>query len=315
MRVATWNVENLFTPGAEFGVRSAPTFDEKVAGIAQTVRGQDVEVLAVQEIGDEAAFQRLLNALGLGWDGVLSTHFAAAHPIRVGFAARLTIEESSEHAGIPELLRGTPTDDAGSPLESMGRGALRIRVRSAGMPVDLVSVHLKSKLISYPDGRFQPRDEGERARYGAYAVARRAAEAVAVRYTADELIRGEGDERAVVVLGDFNDEPDAATTQIVNGPSGSEIGTAGEDRPDKGDAARLFNLVPLIPEELRYSRVFRGRPELIDHIFVTNALRPRVTEVTTVTTAAGLASITEDPAARRDSPWSDHALVLADLDI
>jgi hypothetical protein len=53
------------------------------------------------------------------------------------------------------------------------------------------------------------------------------------------------------VLGDLNDEPLAATTQLLLGPPGSEIGTAGFDRADLGDGQRLWNLGPPIPEARR----------------------------------------------------------------
>lgn len=183
------------------------------------------------------------------------------------------------------------------------------------MNLDLVTAHLKSKLISYPGGRFQPRDESERARFAAYALYRRAAEAAAVRGYADSLIDGHGDDRHVLVLGDMSDVPEAQTTQLLQGPAGSEIGTPGEDRPDAGDAYRLFNLAPLISEEQRYSRVYRGRGELIDHIFVTNATRKLVLEAKTVTGDEELPSIEENPNTRRDSPYSDHAMVLAEVDV
>ena len=48
----------------------------------------------------------------------------------------------------------------------------------------------------------------------------------------------------MILTGDMNDELDAATTQILNGPTGSEIGTAGFGRPDTGDGDRLWNLAP-----------------------------------------------------------------------
>jgi endonuclease/exonuclease/phosphatase family metal-dependent hydrolase len=67
----------------------------------------------------------------------------------------------------------------------------------------------------------------------------RAAEAVTLRAFANRLLDGQGRERAVIVLGDLNDEPAAATTQILLGPPGSEIGTPGFVRPDQGDGARL----------------------------------------------------------------------------
>jgi hypothetical protein len=108
----------------------------------------------------------------------------------------------------------------------MGRGALKVRVRMDSRTVDLVTCHLKSKLLTYPGGRFQPRDEDERARFGGYALYRRAAEAVTLRIYANRLLGGEGRQRSVIVLGDLNDEPQAATTQILLGPPGSEIGTS-----------------------------------------------------------------------------------------
>src|SRR5918996_1739107 len=127
---------------------------------------------------------------------------------------------------------------------------------------------------------------------------------VTLRAFANERLDGQGRERAVVVLGDLNDEPTAATTQILLGPPGSEIGTPGFDRPDRGDDARLWNLAPLIPPERRFSRVFRGRGELIDHILVSHALVNRIDHVDSGTRPP---SITEDPTTRRDEPASDHA--------
>lgn len=76
------------------------------------------------------------------------------------------------------------------------------------------------------------------------------------------------------VLGDLNDVPEAQTTQLLLGPPGSEIGTLGFDRPDKGDDVRLFNLAPLIPEERCFSRVHRGSGELLDQILVSEEMVP-----------------------------------------
>jgi hypothetical protein len=111
----------------------------------------------------------------------------------------------------------------------------------------------------------------------------------------------------VIVLGDLNDDTQAATTQLLLGLPGSEINTPGFDRPDIGDGARLWNLA--IPDGRRYSRKFRGRGELIDHILVSHAL---VTAVDAVDTGPGEPpSITETPTERRDEPGSDHLPVWA----
>ena len=81
------------------------------------------------------------------------------------------------------------------------------------------------------------------------------------------------------MLGDLNDNPAAATTQMLYGPPGSQYDTGGFDHPDQGDTTRLWNLAPKIPAEHRYSRVFEGQPELIDHILISHALLDRLESV------------------------------------
>ena len=159
------------------------------------------------------------------------------------------------------------TDKTTDIKTAMGRPALHVRVRIQDTDIDLITAHFKSKLLTFPNGRFNPLDEDERARFGAYALYRRAAEAVTVRAAATALLTNT-DNASLMVLGDLNDEVEAATTQILNGPTGSEIGTSGFNQPDHGDRQRLWNLAPRIPEAQRFSRKYRGRNELIDHIFV-----------------------------------------------
>jgi hypothetical protein len=96
----------------------------------------------------------------------------------------------------------------------------------------------------------------------------------------------------------------------LNGPTGSEIDTVGFNRVDTGDRRRLWNLAPLLPEEQRYSRKYRGRLELIDHIFLSRALLDPLPEVHGVVDQ-GLPSVTDDPDARRGKPGSDHAPIVA----
>jgi predicted extracellular nuclease len=168
--------------------------------------------------------------------------------------------------------------------------------------------------LTFPGGRFSTTDEAERARFGAYALYRRAAEAVTVRGVATDLLAGDGQNRAVIVLGDLNDEPEAATTQILHGPPGSEIGTGGFTQPDQGDGQRLWNLAARIPEQERYSRIYRGRRELIDHILASHQVTHAVADGD-VTTGPAPDSIGDNPNARRDAPGSDHRPVVATINL
>lgn len=258
----------------------------------------------------------LVALLGGDWHTALS-ELPDGRGIRVGFLARRPLHAVADVADLPGELAPLQASDTGTITTRIGRGALAVELRNpGGVELVLVCCHLKSKLLSYPSGpgrtRFAPRDEGERARYAAYALYRRAAEAVTVRHLADQLIDGQGQQRAVVVLGDLNDEVHAATTQILHGPPGSELGTLGAERADRGDAWRLWNLAPLIPAEHRWSRVYRGRRELIDHIFVSHALHKQAKQVYTIG-ERDLASIDDDPTTRREARDSDHAPVIAEL--
>ena len=57
--------------------------------------------------------------------------------------------------------------------------------------------------------------------------------AVALRIRANELLEGNAP-TALIVLGDFNDVPEAQTSLILNGPPGSKIGTEAFHTRDRG---------------------------------------------------------------------------------
>ncbi len=209
----------------------------------------------------------------------------------------------------PDGLVPVQVGDGDDTSSQMGRGAVHVQVTTTGGSLDLVTAHLKSKLLTYPGGQFQPDDEDQRARFGAYALFRRAAEAATVRVYANHVLNGNGQDKALIVLGDFNDTPLAATTQLLNGPSGSQFDTGGYSHPDQGDAWRLWNLAPRIPVAHRYSRIYEGQPELIDHILISHALLDQLQAVDADVT--GLGSIAADPTTRQNANASDHAPVIA----
>ncbi|WP_131764803.1 endonuclease/exonuclease/phosphatase family protein [Candidatus Protofrankia californiensis] len=316
MLLGTWNLENLFRPGEGFGPADTAAYQGKLAALATTIRTAGVDVLGVQEVGDPDALADLAGALDDEWTVVLSELFEPAHPIRVGVLSRLPVQPAADTADFPAGLLPVQVGDHGKTTRRMGRGALAVTLTPGGTPLTVVVCHLKSKLLSFPSPhgttRFDTRDDDERARYATYALHRRAAEAATVRALATRLLADEGRTRRLVVVGDLNDEPQAATTQILAGPPGSEIGTGGFDRPDHGDGQRLRNLAAKIPVERRYSRIYQGRKELIDHILVSHALLHAVGQVDALVDRP-LPSLGDNPASRRDARDSDHAPILAHL--
>jgi endonuclease/exonuclease/phosphatase family metal-dependent hydrolase len=311
-KVMTWNVENLFKPGAASGPPTQAAYDAKIQGLAATINDQAPDALAVQEIGDPAALDDLAHRLQGTWHRKVSTHPDQRH-IRVAWLTRRAITAPVDILEFPAHLQPVQVDDHGGALGVMGRGAVAITVAlDSGEPVRLVTTHLKSKLLTFPGGRFQPHDEDERARFAAYALYRRAAEAATLRVWVTAALAGAGENRRLILTGDLNDTVQAATTQLLLGPPGSEIGTAGFGQPDKGDHQRLWNLAPLMPEGKNYSRIYQGRKELIDHILVSGALVEPLHSISVeAVNAEHLPSIAADPNARRAEPSSDHAPVVA----
>ncbi|WIY00362.1 endonuclease/exonuclease/phosphatase family protein [Amycolatopsis mongoliensis] len=307
--IGTWNLENLFRPGGD-GPPDQAAYDAKLAALRATITAIAPDVLAVQEVGDPAALDDLAALLPGDWTTALSQH-PDARGIRVGFLSRLPLTVVADTAALAPKLAPVQVADPPAPRsDQLGRGALTVTVEpEPGTTLTLITCHLKSKLLTYPGGRFTPHDEGERARFGAYALYRRTAEATAVRELATTCLEPDAGER-LVVLGDLNDEATAATTQILAGPPGSEIGTAGFKRPDAGDRWRLWNLAALIPPDQRYSRINNGRRELIDHIFASHALLDPLPEVHVVHDH-DLPSVTDNPSTHVSQSGSDHAPVVA----
>lgn len=325
-KVMTWNVENLFRPalGAEH-----QRFEQKLRLLAEVITRLDPDVVALQELGGEEALGDLQQALG----GTYRHHAVSAFPdrrgIRVAFLSRHPVDKLEDLVDFPPGpaldIQGLSATGEAVPVDRMARGALRIRLTKNGLTVDLITAHLKSKLLTFPrpgGSSFTPRDEAERAQVAGIALLQRTAEAVTLRLRANALLEG-NQPTPLLLLGDFNDVPEAQTSLLLNGPAGSAIGTLGFDRPDQGDDVRLFNLAPAIAEERRFSRVHHGRGELLDQIFASEELFPlgvdnrrRLPQVDSHIDFQGqLPSVGDHPVERAQEIAPDHAPVTATFDL
>jgi endonuclease/exonuclease/phosphatase family metal-dependent hydrolase len=327
-KVMTWNVENLFRPKPDAEEKVKQRYQRKLELLADVIERLDPDVVALQEVGGEHGeepLDDLQQALGGSHPHRALSAFRDGRDIQVAFLSKHTVDEHEDVVDFPEgpALDIHDIDEAGNPkpLERMGRGALRVRVTKDGVTVDLITAHLKSKLLTFPGGRFTPRNEGERAQVAGIALMRRMAEAVTLRIWVNGLLRG-GNRTPLLLLGDLNDVPEAQTSLILNGPPGSEIGTLGFNRQDKGDPARLFNLASIPPAD-RVSRKHQGRGELIDQILASVEFFPvgddgrrQLPEfVSHIDLVDGLPSVGENPVEREEDVAPDHAPVTASFEL
>jgi endonuclease/exonuclease/phosphatase family metal-dependent hydrolase len=309
--ITTWNVQNLR--------RSDPVFADKLNFLVGTVQALGSDVVALQEILDLNALQELANRLGFH-------HFAAMpddRENRVAFLTRNAPALEARQIDQWQLAQGIDVRDFDSDgvikvLPQFPRPAFQITIAHDGEEIDIVTAHLKSKLLTFR-GTFSTNNETLRAHTAYFALERRAAEATSLREHATGLLSAS---RKVVVLGDLNDGPEAATTQILYGPPGSQPrgpedatqASGAFQRADDEDDQRLFNVTKLVPEKIRWTRRHDGQNELLDHILVSEGLMPHVN---------GLRKVPEMSILNKDAPnligpnpsvsrvISDHAPVTA----
>ncbi len=325
LSVVTWNVENLFPKDQGDPQEEIDQYQAKLELLAGIVTALNPDVIAWQELGAGALadLQGRLPAYVAMHEGVPD-----GRGIRVGILSRLPFQgnavDITNFTGPPPIDSVDGLNNTGNVIQigAMGRGAVRATVVSSNTTVHVITCHLKSKLLTFPGGSFSTNDEDLRARIGAVALMRRTAEAAQVRLEANQLLTSNPND-GVIVLGDLNDGPEAATSQLLLGPQGSEIGTLGFDRPDQGDAARLFNTDVLIDEDRRFSRIHRGVGELLDQILASEELFPRTNGINRdlpfvdshVDFASQLPSISSNPNVRAGDIEPDHAPVTAAFDI
>lgn len=289
--VMTWNVENLFPPGHQISpgkTTKEADYQAKLKYLARRILELKPDVVGFQELGarnnqDSQTLEDLQNQLEGKYPFRALASKTDGRGIRVGFLSRLKIHSTVEINEFPAGEFEKVSDWAGkSPIKKMSRIALQIEVEPvAGTRVHIIALHLKSKLVNYPKAgggsSFSPKDEDQRATGSGLGLLRRTAEAITVRSHLNQIMKTASN---VIVLGDFNDEPQAATSQIFLGPIDADVTTN-----NKTDKFGLYNLVDKIsrkggPENDKkfltrketFSRVGQSGNELLDHILASKSL-------------------------------------------
>lgn len=265
-------------------------------------------MLALQEVGGVDALDDLRERLEASYAHSAVSAHPDARGIRIAVLSRGPLHDVRQIADFPARGLDRVPDADGGVLTALGRGVLQVTAeRADGHRVRVLTAHLKSKLLSFPGGRRFPRDEDERARGTGHALMRRTGEAVALRVHLNAVM-SEDPTVPTVLAGDLNDEPEAVTTALLSGPEDGDV-----QRPDQGDQVRLYQLADRLPPARRYSRLFRKRRELIDHLLVSRELVFDLRQVDAL--VEGLESIDESVRSRRDGVVPDHAPLFARFDL
>ncbi len=295
LRLATFNVENLFdtkhTAGKE-DERSTPTaqaLETKLTKLALTVANelQAPEIVAVQEVETTAVLANLAAHINkLGGYAYRAVSFESSDPrgIEVGVlwdSSRITLQEAKSLDD--DYVRAA----FGTRSVSPGREPLVATFAFRGAPLTVVVNHFKSK--SGDDPLFGRRQPPERP-----TEAQRKLQAKTVRTFVDQRLRLEP--RALIaVVGDLND---FSFPELGEGTDAIAILRGSGE-------TRLADLCDDIPQAQRYSFIFNGNSQLLDHVLVSPALQALAQDVRVLHVNADF------PDALRDDPGtpfraSDH---------
>ena len=128
-RIGTWNLENLFRPGAA-GPTDQQAHQAKLTALAAKVTAMNPDVLAAREVGDPDALADLAAAVGGPW------HRRTAAPdgrkIRVGVLSRLPLSEVTQVSDFPGQMRTVQIDDTSAGI-SVGKWPGAQPVSSCGL--------------------------------------------------------------------------------------------------------------------------------------------------------------------------------------
>lgn len=280
LMVATCNLLNLANPGRSFYANQEPytpaEFERKLTWLGERFRVLNADVLAVQEVWDEAAFKGALGRSGLHYDFVAvpgaensATQAGAQGTPRVGLATRLKVQALQSFADFPP---GFQVEVPGLGVHSrFERPPLVATLRMKhGQPLNVLTAHLKSKRPKFlQDANGSPLEDRDDRKVMALASLRslimRGAEAMALRCLVIDIL--DRTSMPLVVLGDFNDTPDSVTTQLI-----CATNEVAYDRSARDVA--LFNAYELqgdaaLKKDVAYSHIHQGMPSVLDQILVS----------------------------------------------
>ncbi|KAA3657409.1 MAG: T9SS C-terminal target domain-containing protein, partial [Calditrichaeota bacterium] len=259
--VGSLNVERLLSGASDYSVR----LDKLSQFIRLTMKAPDI--IAIQEVGgqtelDALAAEILADDAGLNY----STYFVGSNTssdIFVGYLVRSDIPVS----GVEELGAAETYTFGGSTSILHDRPPLKMVAQLAGgKNLTVLNVHLRSL-----NGIDDPSD-GPRVRYKRDLAATSVSNMVQDLQTADPNIN-------LIVLGDFNafeftDGYVDVLGQIIGDPAdASEALIPGTEVVEPN----LTNQVLSAAATNRYSYIYQGSAQVLDHILTSSAMSPYVT--------------------------------------
>lgn len=281
--LATFNLLNLADVGFQYYPNADPyTASEYAAKIAWTGAQLDAlradvvlcqEVFSLKALQDCVAASTWMKGAAVHAPHTEATNERGEHLPRLAIISRLPITELISHTDIPAAAQIKLPD--GSTHTAFSRPVLEAVIDLQGVGLRVMTVHLKSKRPDWVDGA----DENDP---NAFTIAqlqsllKRATEAAGVRSILVQRLWHTA--QPVVIMGDFNDNLQSPTTQLIAATRWKTREREARDVMlyDAWDISAHHDLSRNGPlrRDVGYTHIHEGVPEIIDQCLVSEEFAP-----------------------------------------
>lgn len=285
LRIATFNLENFdeTEPG------ESPSLERRIQLMRPQIKRLRADIVCFQEVNGQEregqprqllALRELLQDTNLASAELVSTKpardavfdqrnlvVATNYPV---ISARQIKNDLVDEPLYRRLTANPPDEEAVTvgverPIQHV---ELRLDIGDGGQILHIINVHLKSKIPTRIPGQqinnFTWRTSSGWAEGFFLSSLKRMSQALEVRWLVDQIFDDEPD-AWIIVAGDFNAEPDDVPVLAIRGDV---------EQTGNGDLADRV-LVPVeqsIPEPSRFTLLFQGQGEMIDHMLVSRSM-------------------------------------------
>ncbi len=262
MKVATWNVKNLFDPGVYEDISGRLVISEKltedrISYFVNKVKEMELDSIFMQEVQGEKTLAKIGEALGL-----LSFCAAPDHRgIRNAVLYKESLKAEAASLVLPsvQLPKLSHEEKEGTPL-ALRRPLAALSLMCQGKKLSLCGLHLKSGLpLFLPDEKKD--DVSAQSQAKGRALLQKMGEILALRAFATEEIKSG---KEVCFLGDFNESTSSLLFGILK---------------ESGDAR--FDLTDVMSGKTfdKTTHIHKGERQTLDTLLVSPLLRTHIKEV------------------------------------
>ncbi len=288
-KVATYNMENLDFPKDDY----SPALEIRSPTLRSTLNRLDADIFCLQEIhGQELdghtsdnpkrellALKEVLKDTKFFEYEIASTKTTSKVPYdkrNLVVLSKYQVESVEQYRNdlIDNLMYRKVTakpKEEGAKNLGWERLVLHVKVKHPQLGIiNVINLHLKSKLASYIDGQKKDRFTWESAAGWAegffLSSIKRVGQALETRILIDKIFDGDLNAN-IIVCGDFNAEPGEVPVEAIRGR------VENTNNPDLRSRV-LTSCSKGIPESVRFSHLHHGHGNLLDHILISQSLLP-----------------------------------------